>query len=61
MEGRPERIVDYFAVVGLGDDVTLFQQFPSDEVDLPGHVTAEPVTDITAVYRRHESCPKGYT
>ncbi len=59
MEGRPERIADYFVVVGLGRNVSRFEQFPAEEVDVPQSV-GEPVTDIAVVVGKNESCPKGY-
>ena len=59
MDGRPERIADYFAVVGLGQNVSLFEQFPSEEVDVP-EASGDPITDITVVFKRHETCPSGY-
>lgn len=59
MEGRPERITDYFVVVGLGRNVTQFEQFPSEEVDVP-QSTGEPITDLAVVFHKHEVCPKGY-
>ena len=59
MEGRPERITDYFVVVGLGRNVTQFEQFPSEEVDLP-QSTREPITDLAVVFHKQEACPKGF-
>ena len=59
MEGRPERLADYFLVVGLGRNVTRFELFPTEEVDFPSPST-DPITDIAVVFKKHESCPKGY-
>lgn len=63
MEGRPERIADYFVVVGVGNEsIAKFEQFPSeDEVILPDNSEVlEPITDITVYYSKHEQLPKGY-
>ena len=63
MEGRPERIADYFVVVGVGDaSVSRFEQFSKDEeVVLPDRPTVqEPITDIAVFYSKHEQLPKGY-
>lgn len=62
MEERPERIADYFAVVGIGDkSITKFKQF-EDEVNLPERsALLEPVTDIAVYYSKHEQDKiKGY-
>ena len=61
MEGRPERIADYFVVVGLGKNVSRFEQFPAalEDVDAP-QTTGEPVTDIEVVFKRHERCTKNF-
>lgn len=60
MEGRPERIADYFVVVGLGKNMAPFERFPSDEVDVP-QVSPDPITDIVVVFKRKdEACPRGY-
>ena len=66
MEGRPERIADYFVVVGVGSDsVSKFEPFSSEEgVSLPADQQnascQEPVTDIAVFYSKHEQLPKGY-
>lgn len=63
MEGRPERIADYFVVVGVGDDsISKFEQFSSDEeVTLPDRTSVpEPITDIAVFYSKHDKLPKGY-
>jgi len=59
MDGRPERLADYFVVVGVGQNLTRFEQFPSEDVDLP-QTSADPITDIAVVFSRYESPPKGY-
>jgi len=62
MEGRPERLADYFVVVGIGEkNVTKFKQF-EDEVNLPEKsALLEPVTDIAIFYSKHEQDKiKGY-
>ena len=66
MEGRPERIADYFVVVGVGNEsVSKFEPFSSEEgVALPADqqnaAVQEPVTDIAVYYSKHEQLPKGY-
>ena len=63
MEGRPERIADYFVVVGVGNEsVSKFKQFSNDEeVVLPDNsAVLEPVTDIAILYSKHEQLPKGF-
>lgn len=59
MEGRPERLADYFVVVGVGQSVTRFEAFPSEDVDFP-KTNSDPITDIAVVFSRHETSPKGY-
>ena len=59
MEGRPERLADYFLVVGLGKNLTKFEPFPTEGVDAPKH-TVNPITDIAVLFKKYESCPKGY-
>jgi hypothetical protein len=60
MEGRPERLADYFLVVGLGQNVSRFQPLPSTEdVDLQT-AAADPITDIAVVFKKYETSPKGY-
>lgn len=62
MEERPERIADYFVVVGIGEsNVTKFKQF-EEEVNLPEKSsTLEPVTDIAVYFSKHEQDKiKGY-
>lgn len=65
MEGRPDRLVDYFVVVGLGEkNVSPFKVVPLGDAEETLHLTletaAEPVTDIVLVASKHEACPKGY-
>ena len=64
MEGRPERIADYFVVVGVGcESVTKFEAFSSEEEQrvLPGESgSVEPVTDVAVIYTKHEQLQKGY-
>ena len=66
MEGRPERIADYFVVVGVGSDsVSKFKPFSVEEgvvlpVDQQNASVQEPVTDIALFYSKHEQLPKGY-
>ena len=63
MEGRPERIADYFVVVGVGEkNITKFKQF-EEEVNLPEKsALLEPVTDVQIFYSKNEKeqLPKGY-
>lgn len=61
MEGRPERIADYFVVVGVGEKkITKFKQF-EEEVNFPEKSDLlEPVTDIAVLYSKQEQLPKGY-
>ena len=63
MEGRPERIADYFVVVGVGKKkITKFKQF-EEEVNFPEKsALLEPVTDIAILYSKHEQeqLPKDY-
>ena len=67
MEERPERIADYFVVVGLGDSTAArFEPFSGtgEEVDLAGGEGcgegAEPVTDIALIHSKLEQVPEGY-
>lgn len=63
MEGRPERIADYFVVVGVGSEsISKFEQFSSEDgVTLPNNsAILEPITDIAIFYSKHEQLPKGY-
>ncbi len=63
MEGRPERIADYFVVVGVGDEsISKFEQFSNEDgVCLPDKSSVqEPITDIAVFYSKHEQLPKGY-
>ena len=63
MEGRPERIADYFCVVGVGDEaISKFERFSSEDgVTLPDQSSVqEPVTDIAVYYSKYEVLPKGY-
>ncbi|CAI8047300.1 C-myc promoter-binding protein [Geodia barretti] len=60
MEGGPERLADYFLVVGLGQNVSRFEPLPSTEdVDLQT-AAADPITDIAVVFKKYETSPKGY-
>lgn len=66
MEGRPERIADYFVVVGVGNDnISKFKQFSNEEeaeavTDSETPRSSEPITDIAVFYSKHEQLPKGY-
>lgn len=63
MEGRPERIADYFVVVGVGDEtISKFEQFSNDEgITLPDKPSVQdPITDIAVYYSKHEQLPKGF-
>ena len=63
MEGRPERIADYFVVVGVGNEsISKFKQFSSEEeVALPADKSVpEAITDIAVFYSKYEQLPKGY-
>ena len=68
MEDRPERIADYFVVVGLSESTaTKFEPFSAtdEQVGQPGDVVssnegAEPLTDIALIHSKLEQLPKGY-
>lgn len=62
MDERPERIADYFLVVGLGGRPTPLRHVEDgveESFTIPVAVE-EPVTDVVLVSKKHESCPKGY-
>ena len=69
MEDRPERIADYFVVVGLGESTaTRFEPFSDngeEEVDRQDGEQregggAEPLTDIALIHSKLEQVPEGY-
>lgn len=65
MEGRPERIVDYFVVVGLGSNVTPFSVELVDEIGegslkLAPPTNISPITDVALVSKKNENVPKGF-
>ena len=65
MEGRPERIVDYFVVVGLGNNVTPFSVELVDEIGegslkLATPTNISPITDVALVSKKNENIPKGF-
>ena len=65
MEGRPDRIVDYTVVVGLGENVTPFRVETFGEtgevsLNLTAPTDVLPVTDVAIIANKHESCPKGF-
>lgn len=65
MEGRPERIVDYFIVVGLGNNVSPFKVELVDEIGegslkLAPPTNFSPITDIALVSKKNENVPKGF-
>lgn len=65
MEGRPDRIVDYFVVVGLGKNLTPFKVELVDEIgegslNLATPINLNPITDITLVSKKSENIPKGF-
>ncbi len=64
MEGRPERIADYFVVVGVGNEnISKFEQFSSEEevaLSESKPEILEPISDIAVLYSKHEQLPKGY-
>ena len=70
MDDRPQRIADYFVVVGLGgSSATRFEPFPPAG-DLEVGVTvdpapggcegAEPLTDVSLIHSKLEQLPQGY-
>ena len=73
MDDRPQRIADYFVVVGLGGSTaTRFEPFPPAG-DLEMGVTvdpapgghsgcegAEPLTDVSLIHSKLEQLPQGY-
>ena len=73
MDDRPQRIADYFVVVGLGgSSATRFEPFPpAGELELgvavdlaPGGHSGcegvEPVTDVSLIHSKVERLPQGY-
>ena len=68
MDERPERVADYFVVVGLDDKTaTKFQPFSASEeeegVDQAREGCgqgAEPITDIAVIHSKLENLPEGY-
>lgn len=62
MDGWPERLVDYFVVVGLGGAPTPFRHVEEGGEEAISVLTAaeEPVTDVLLISKKHETCPKGY-
>lgn len=65
MEGRPERIADYFVVVGLGKNVSQFKVELVDEMgegslNLATPINLKPITDIILVSKKTENIPKGF-
>ena len=75
MDDRPQRIADYFVVVGLGgSNATRFEPFPpAGYLELgvamdpvPVHVGhsgcegTEPLTDISLIHSKVEQLPQGY-
>ena len=62
MDGPPERLADYFLVVGLGGRPTPFRHMEEgveEAVSVPA-AAGVPVTDVLLISKKHESCPKGY-
>ena len=73
MDDRPQRIADYFVVVGLGgSSATRFEPFPpAGDLELgvavdpaPGGQSgcegAEPLTDVSLIHSKLEQLPQGY-
>ena len=75
MDDRPQRIADYFVVVGLGgSSATRFEPFPpppTGELELgvavdpaPGGHSGcegvEPLTDVSLIHSKVEQLPQGY-
>ena len=74
MDDRPQRIADYFVVVGLGgSSATIFEPFPpAGDLELGvtvdpapggahgGSEGAEPLTDVALVHSKLEQLPEGY-
>ena len=68
MEERPERLADYFVMVGLGESTAIrFEPFSAvdEPVDLLGgrassNEVAEPLTDIALIHSKLEQLPEGY-
>lgn len=65
---RPERVADYFVVVGLGESsATTFEPFSvsggaSEELELQTEerIDPAPVTDISLVHSKLDQLPHGY-
>ena len=73
MDDRPQRIADYFVVVGLGGSTaTKFQPFPLagdvegvavDHQPPGGSIGCEgvePLTDVSLIHSKLEQLPQGY-
>ena len=66
MEGRPERIVDYFVVVGLpSNNITPFKIELVDEIGegslkLAPPTNLNPITDVALISKKNENIPKGF-
>ena len=60
MDDKPERVADYFLVVGLGSRPTPMRHVVEDEPVTVSTVAEDPVTDVVLVSKKHETCPKGY-
>ena len=60
MEDKPERVADYFLVVGLGSRPAPMRHVVEGEPVTVSTAAEEPVTDIVLVSKKHETCPKGY-
>lgn len=66
MEGKPERIVDYFVVVGLPSKnitpfkVELIEEIGEGSLKLAPLTNLNPITDIALVTKKNENIPKGF-
>lgn len=69
MEERPERVADYFVVVGLSQSTaTRFKPFSAaeeeegwDQANEGRGQGVEPVTDIAIIHSKVEQLPEAYT
>ena len=70
MDDRPQRIADYFVVVGLGgSSATRFEPLGDLELGVAvdpapgGHIGCdgvEPLTDVSLIHSKAEQLPQGY-
>ena len=72
MDDRPQRIADYFVVVGLGGSCTSATRFePLGDLELEvavdlapgghsGYEEVEPLTDVSLIHSKVDQLPQGY-